>query len=169
MERRWQEGAGTRPWTNENYSFPGGPPASLGVQWLRICLAVQRTLVPSLVRKEPTCLGAAKPVRHNYWASSLESSSHNYWAQELQSRKPTRPRACALQQEKPPAWEACAPWGRVVPARCNQRKPNGLILYCSSPEHPAVLSSLIMFLTDSMRARTVILRAAIKTYRSQNK
>ena len=85
------------PWGSS--SFPGGP-----VVKNLSCSA--KHLVLSLVREEPTCLGAAKPVCHNYWASSLESSSHNYWAQELQSRKPTRPRACALQQEKPPAWEA---------------------------------------------------------------
>ena len=164
MERRRQEWAGTRPWTSENYR----PPASLGVQWLRICLAVQRTLVPSLVREEPTCLGAAKPVCHNNWASSLESWSCDCWAQELQSLKPTRPRACALQQEKPAAWGSCA-LRRTVPTRRNQRKPNGLILYCASPEHPAVLSTLIIFLMDSMTGQTVTPHAAVKTYRSQNK
>ena len=32
------------------------------------------------------------------------------------------PRACALQQEKPPQWEAHAPQQRVAPARCNWRE-----------------------------------------------
>ena len=39
---------------------------SLVVQWLRICLPMQGTQVRSLVREDPTCHGAAKPVRHNY-------------------------------------------------------------------------------------------------------
>ena len=29
------------------------------------------------------------------------------------------PRACALQQERPPQWEACAPQQRVAPTRRN--------------------------------------------------
>ena len=33
------------------------------------------------------------------------------------------PRACALQQERPPQWEACAPQRRVAPTRRNWRKP----------------------------------------------
>ena len=41
--------------------------ASLVVQWLRIRLPVQGTRVRALVREDPTCRGAAKPVCHNYW------------------------------------------------------------------------------------------------------
>jgi len=40
--------------------------ASLVVQWLRICLAIQGTPVQSLVWEDPTCQGATKPVNHNY-------------------------------------------------------------------------------------------------------
>ena len=43
-----------------------GHGASLEVQWLRIRLPMQRTWVRSLVREDPTCHGATKPVRHNY-------------------------------------------------------------------------------------------------------
>ena len=39
---------------------------SLVAQWLRICLPVQGTWVRSLVREDPTCRGATKPVCHNY-------------------------------------------------------------------------------------------------------
>jgi len=39
-------------------------------------------------------------MHHNYWAPALESGSCNYWS--------PCPRACALQQEKPPQSEACA-------------------------------------------------------------
>ena len=40
--------------------------ASLVAQWLRICLLMQGTRVRALVWEDPTCRGAAKPVRHNY-------------------------------------------------------------------------------------------------------
>ena len=59
-------------------------------QWLRIHLPVQRTRVRALVREDPTCCGATKPVRHNYWACALEPSSHNYWARVPQLLKPVR-------------------------------------------------------------------------------
>ena len=44
--------------------------------------------IPGL--EDPTCLGAAKPVRHNYWACALEPASHNYWARMPQLLKPVR-------------------------------------------------------------------------------
>ena len=37
-------------------------PASFVVQWLRIHIAVQGTLVPSLVQEDPSCHGATKPM-----------------------------------------------------------------------------------------------------------
>ena len=40
--------------------------ASLVAQWLRIHLLIQGTRVRALVREDPTCCGATKPVRHNY-------------------------------------------------------------------------------------------------------
>ena len=40
--------------------------ASLVAQWLRIRLPMQGTQVRALVREDPTCLGATKPVIHNY-------------------------------------------------------------------------------------------------------
>ena len=39
---------------------------SLVAQWLRIHLPMQGTQVRALVREDPTCRGATKPVRHNY-------------------------------------------------------------------------------------------------------
>ena len=63
--------------------------ASLVVQWLRIRLPMQGTRVRALVQEDPTCRGATKPVRHNYWACALEPVSHNYWACMPQLLKPT--------------------------------------------------------------------------------
>ena len=39
---------------------------SLVAQWLRILLPMQEARVQSLVWEDPTCRGAAKPMRHNY-------------------------------------------------------------------------------------------------------
>ena len=84
---------------------------SLVAQWLRICLPMQGTRVRALLWEDSTCRRATKPVRHNYWACTLEPTSHNYWARA--------PRARAPQQEKPPQWEAHAPQRRVAPIRRN--------------------------------------------------
>ena len=87
---------------------------------------MQETQVPSLVREDPTCHGATKPIHHNYWAHTLEPVSHNCWAREPQllslcatTTEARTPRAHALQQEKPPQWETRAPQPRVAPARLN--------------------------------------------------
>ena len=48
------------------------------VQWLRLCLAMQRTLAPSLVWEDPTCYGTTKPMGRNYWACALEPACCNY-------------------------------------------------------------------------------------------
>ena len=93
--------------------------ASLVVQWLIIRLPMQGTGVRALVWEDPTCCRATKLVHHNYWTCALEPASHNYRAHVPQLLKPVRPRACALQQEKPPQWEARAPQQRVAPTRCN--------------------------------------------------
>ena len=37
----------------------------------------------------PTCHGATRPVRHNYWACALEPASHNCWACVPQLLKPS--------------------------------------------------------------------------------
>ena len=39
---------------------------SLVAQWLRIRLPMQGIRVRALVREDPTCHGATKPVHHNY-------------------------------------------------------------------------------------------------------
>ena len=49
---------------------------------------MQGTQAWILVREDPTCHGASKRVRHNYWACTLEPVSHNYWAHAPQLLKP---------------------------------------------------------------------------------
>ena len=75
--------------------------ASLVAQWLRIHLPMQATQVQALVLEDPTCHGATKPMRHNYWACALETVSHNYWARALQLLKPTclKPVLCNMRSQ----------------------------------------------------------------------
>ena len=82
-------------WVGSTTSIQGKG-ASLVAQWLRICLIMQGTRVRALVRENPTCCGATRPMSHNYWARAS--------------------RACAPQQERPRQWEARAPRWRVAPA-----------------------------------------------------
>ena len=63
--------------------FPGG--TVLGVR-----LPMQGTWVQALVRDDPTCHRATKPMRHNYWACTVELASHNYWTRVPLLLKPTR-------------------------------------------------------------------------------
>ena len=63
-------------------AMKSGPP-----QWLRVRLPMQGTRVQALVREDPTCHGATKPVRR-YWACALEPACHNYWAHEPQLLQP---------------------------------------------------------------------------------
>ena len=63
--------------------------ASLVAQWLRIRLPTQGTRVQALVREDPTCRGATKPMRHNYWACALEPVSHNYWSPHATTTEPS--------------------------------------------------------------------------------
>ena len=73
-----------------------GHRTSLVEQWISICLPLQGTQVPFLVREDSTRRGAAEP--------QLLSPSPG--ACELQLLKPECPGACALQQERPPQQEA---------------------------------------------------------------
>ena len=84
---------------------------------------MQGTRVQALVREDPTCYGATKPVNHNYWAFTLEPASHNYWARA--------PRARALQQREATAMRSphtttksspCSP--QLENARAQQQRPN---------------------------------------------
>ena len=69
-------------------SYTGGPKprpgASPVVQWLRIRLAIQGTQGQSLVREDPTCLGASRPTCLIYRDCTLEPRSLNYQALQLE-------------------------------------------------------------------------------------
>ena len=74
------------------------------VQWLRICLAVQGTLVLSLIQEDLTCCGATKPEHHDCRVSVPQLLT-------LVHLEPV--------EENPLQWEACAlRWG-VAPTGSN--------------------------------------------------
>ena len=50
----------------KGYEEPRGSWASLVAQWLRVCLPIQGIWVRALVREDPTCCRATKPMCHNY-------------------------------------------------------------------------------------------------------
>ena len=82
--------------------------ASLVAHWSRICLQVQELQVGSLLREDPTCRAATKPVCHNYQPSvlepvytsprTLEPLSHSPWACAL------GPRNCSYWAHLPRPW-----------------------------------------------------------------
>ena len=83
---------------------------SLVAQWLRIRLPMQGTRVWALVREDPTCHGATKPVRHNYWACVLQllktareatAMRSPHTARKSSPRSPQLEKAWAQQQQRP--------------------------------------------------------------------
>ena len=80
---------------------------------------MQGKQVQALVREDPTCRRATKPVRHNYWACAPRARESQLLSPRATTTEACAPRACAPQQEKPLQWEAHAPQQRVAPALCN--------------------------------------------------
>ena len=84
--------------------------AFLVVQWLRICLPIQGTQIPSLVREDSTCCVATKPMRQNCQACALEPVNH-YWTHVPRE-------ACASQLESSPHLQ------QLEEAHVGQQRPN---------------------------------------------
>ena len=100
--------------------------ASLVVQWLRIRLPMQGTRVRALVREDPTCCGAARPVRHNYWACApqlLKPARHNYWSLRAWSPCSTAREATAVRSLHT-ATKNSPHSPQLGRARAQQRGPN---------------------------------------------
>ena len=85
---------------------------------------MQGTRVRALVREDPTCRRATKPLRHNCWACALEPASRNYWARVPQLLKPARLEP-ALRNKRSHRNEKPASGGspQLEKARAQQRKP----------------------------------------------
>lgn len=60
-------------WTPDEHILEIFLGTSLFVQWLRICLSIQRTQIQSPVQEDSTCQRGSKPVKHNYSAPTLEA------------------------------------------------------------------------------------------------
>ena len=74
----------------------------------------------ALVKEDPTCHEATKPVRHNYWACMHPRAREpQLLSPHATTTEASAPRVRAPQQEKPPQWKACAPQRRVAPAHRN--------------------------------------------------
>ena len=99
----------TNELTNRFFGMPPEPSqhqnvrswASLVAWWWRVHLTMRETWVWSLIKEDPTCHRASKPVHCKYWACA-ESP-------ELQPLEPTSPKGHAPQRQKSPQWEAWAP------------------------------------------------------------
>ena len=91
---------------------------------------MQGTWVWALVREDPTCRGATKPVSHNYWACALEPTRHNYWARVPQLLKPARLEPVlrnkrSHRSEKPLHGNEAYPRSlQLEKARVQQQRPN---------------------------------------------
>ena len=72
------------------------------VQWLRIHLPLQGTWVQSLVREDPTCRGATKPLGHNSCGLHSRACKPQLLSPHDTTTEARVPRVRALQQEKPP-------------------------------------------------------------------
>ena len=104
--------------------------SSLVLQGIRINLPMQGTRVWSLVWEDPTCLGATRPLSHNYlslWSRAREPLLLSPYGAIAEARVPG---ACAP-QEKTPQWEAltlqlesslCAP--QLEKAHTQQQRPS---------------------------------------------
>ena len=59
---------------------------SLVAQMVKNWPAMQETRVGSLIWEDPTCLGATKPLPHNYWACALEPGAFTKEATTIRLR-----------------------------------------------------------------------------------
>ena len=90
---------------------------------------MQGTRVQAPAQEDPTCRGATKLVRHNYWAWALEPTSHNNWAHVPQTTDACVPRARAPQREatvgSPRTATKSSPRSSQLEKACaQQRRPN---------------------------------------------
>ena len=76
-------------------------------QWVRVCLPMQVTQVPSLIRENPTCCRATNPCVTTAEAHVL--------------------RAHAPQQEKPPEWGASVPQREQARLAATRQSPRAVM------------------------------------------
>ena len=83
---------------------------------------MQGTRVRALVREDPTCCGATKPMHPNYWACALEPASHNYWSPHASSPGSTREATAMRSPRTATKSSPCSP--QLEKAHAQQRRPN---------------------------------------------
>ena len=104
------------------------------VQWLRICLAMQGTLVRSLIQEDLTCCGATKP-----WLLSQCAATTDTRAPRACVREPTAVRSCTLQWRVAPTGSNLVQFSSVAqscPTLCDpmNRSTPGLPVHHQLPE-----------------------------------
>ena len=78
-KQRTMEAQPGRNWEETNRKrHPGSHKKEARASLVRFCLSVQGTQVQSPVWEDLTCLGATKPMCHNYQVCALEPRSCNY-------------------------------------------------------------------------------------------
>ena len=90
----------------------------LVAQWYRIRLPVQETQVWSLVREDPACSRATKPVCHHHWACALEHRSRNYWSSGSLELRSAAGQASTWQADSSP----CSP--KLKKSPCSNKTQN---------------------------------------------
>ena len=142
----------------ESGDFPGGAV-------VKYLLPMQGTQVRALVQEDPTCCGATKPMRHNYWAWALKPVSHNYWVCVPQLLSPCAttteahmPRARALQQREATAMRS----------PCTTTKSNPLSLQLekgyAQQRRPNAAKKLINFLKKARIWKSLLCFAVLESF-----
>ena len=144
--------------------------ASLVVQWLRVCLQVQGTVVWSLIQEDPICFRATKPMHHNYWAGALQQVSHNYWVHVPQPLKPVslEPTLHKRSQriEKPTHYnEELLPSPQLDKAHMQQQRPSAAInKYTHTHTHTHIYTENFWFFSTGDPSDPLTLFAKLKKY-----
>ena len=87
-------------WISDGMGFQDAPSWGVCSVWEKKGalggLPVQKTWVPSLIKKDPTCHRATEPTRHNYWACALEPGAATTEAHVTYSRCSATEEATAM-------------------------------------------------------------------------
>ena len=96
--------------------------ASLIMQWIRICLPMQGPWVQSLVREYSSCLGAAKPMCHNYWAHAAATEARVTKPVLCKRRSQHREKTDRCKRSGAPARQTRESWHTVPKTRHNHKQ-----------------------------------------------
>ena len=105
--------------TKTKCPFQGSPGGSV----VRSPPTNEETWFQSLGREDPICRKVAGLVCHNYLSLRSRACVPQLLSSCTTATEACTPRARAPQQEKPPQWDACAPWLEWPPLAIIREKP----------------------------------------------